>query len=101
MNIFIALIAIILIFLSGALFGVFGLMYPLMRHPHLHMYYKDGELVKESMLIPLKGLRDMNGNEIKTGDLVMMLANGNLLIINRGKPLKPQDEMEELNNTTS
>jgi hypothetical protein len=76
-------IATILAFLLGAFLGMIGLLYPLARNPHLHMYWDGKRFVRDSRLIPLTGLRDMNGNEIKPGNLVLMLSNGYLLLISK------------------
>ena len=85
------LIILVGVFALGVLAGVIRMIFPLVRHPYLHMYWSNRKLITESMLIPQKGLRDMNGNEIKPGDIVMMLDNGYLLKISTKKPEYTED----------
>ena len=85
----IAAIVLIVVFLLGMIAGVFGIIYPLARHRHLHMYYNDGKLVRDSMLRPQTGLRDMTNQLIQPGDVVMMMENNQFLIISEGKNRKP------------
>lgn len=79
------IIIIAVVFALGMLAGATRIIFPLARHPHLHMYWSNQKLITESMLIPQKGLRDMNGNKIKPGDIIMMLDNGYLLKISTKK----------------
>ena len=85
----IAAIVLIVVFLLGMIAGVFGIIYPLARHRHLHMYYNDGKLVRDSMLRPQTGLRDMTNQLIQPGDVVMMMEDNQFLIISEGKKRKP------------
>ncbi len=77
------LLAALMLFLLGITIGYLVVLYPLARHSHLHMYVSKGRVIRESMLIPQRGLRDMTGKQIQPGDIVMMLENGYLLSISK------------------
>ena len=85
----IAAIMLIVVFLLGVVAGVFGIIYPLAKHRHLHMYYNDGKLVRDSMLRPQTGLHDMTNQLIQPGDVIMMMKDNQFLIISEGKNRKP------------
>ena len=85
----VAAIVLIVVFLLGVIVGVFGIIYPLAKHRHLHMYYNDGKLVRDSMLRPQTGLRDMINQLIQPGDVIMMMKDNQFLIISEGKNRKP------------
>jgi hypothetical protein len=92
-------VAVIFSFLLGAFLMTWFLIRPLVRHPYIHMYWNGKNLVRDSMLRPLTGTRDMNGNLIEPGNLVMMLESGHLLLISKN-PI-PKEMSDQLNNSES
>jgi hypothetical protein len=92
-------VAVIFAFLLGAFLMTWFLIRPLVRHPYIHMYWDGKHLVRDSMLRPLTGTRDMNGKLIEPGNLVMMLESGHLLLISKN-PI-PKEISDQLNNSES
>lgn len=81
------LLAVFLLF-TGAIIGALATIYPIARNHGTYLYVENKKLTRGSFIHPHLGLYDASGQEIKPGNILMMMDDGKLLILSKGSNTK-------------